>query len=128
METCTTAAAGTQRDADIARYDRAIFGFIDAMGPSELRDFIDGIESRGRGGWWDECAKRACERLDTITREFNADYTRYVLIEQGYAEFVGTTDEQVRDAFRRLGVDEAEYPDDGEEDEAEEPERWDSCS
>ena len=116
METCTTAAAGTQRDE---RADAAEGARVDALLREQLRDWSTpeleeyvGLADRDLGGYHAFCHDAAAAELDRRRREFDPDYFRYTLIEDGgEGLYAGTTDEQVRDAFKSLGVDEDDWDD-----------------
>ena len=128
MQTCTANAAVTQRDeqqdaAEGARVDALLREQLRDWSTPELEEYVS-LADRELGGYHTFCHDAAAAELDRRRREFDPDYFRYTLIEDGgEVLYAGTTDEQVRDAFRALGVNEADYPDDGEE-----PERFDGMS
>ena len=114
METCTTAAAGTQRDerqdaAEGARVDKLVLRQFEEWSIPELEEYI-ALADRETGGYPAWCHEQACKVLARRKGEFNPDYFRYTLIEDGgEVLYAGMTDEQVRDAFRRLGVNEDDW-------------------
>ena len=118
MQTCTTASAGTQRDeqqdaAEGARVDALLREQLRDWSTPELEEYV-GLADRDLGGYHTFCHDAAAAELDRRRRAFDPDFIRYGMIESGCTDFAGMSDPEVTSAVRGLGVDEADYPDDGE--------------
>jgi hypothetical protein len=116
-----------RRDAaELARVDAELRENFANWSTPELEEYVS-LADRELGGYHTFCHDAAAAELDRRRRAFNPDYFRYVNIEDGgEALFAGTTDEQVRAAYRNLGSSEGTDPKDVEEEDPDEIARVES--